>query len=129
MKIFAGLRLGLLVGAGCRWFDIPVPSPPKLVGALLVVAMTVGYITTESLITRKFTGRGPATTKPYAADRPDRLPRKVIRRIRQPVRGCRSVCRSLSETGIGGADSRQGDSVEGVQPVAAAARAYVPHST
>ena len=64
MKIFAGLLLGLLIGAGCRWFDIPVPSPPKLVGALLVVAMTVGYITTDSLISRRFTGRGPATTKP-----------------------------------------------------------------
>jgi XapX domain-containing protein len=44
IKVFAGLIIGLLIGAGCRWFDIPVPSPPKLVGALLVVAMTVGYM-------------------------------------------------------------------------------------
>jgi XapX domain-containing protein len=33
MKIVLGISLGLLIGAGCRWFDIPVPSPPKLVGA------------------------------------------------------------------------------------------------
>ena len=63
IKIAAGLILGILIGAGCRWFDIPVPSPPKVVGALLVVAMTVGYLTTDKLITTKFTARGPATTK------------------------------------------------------------------
>jgi XapX domain-containing protein len=36
LKMIVGITLGLLIGAGCRWFDIPVPSPPKLVGALLV---------------------------------------------------------------------------------------------
>jgi XapX domain-containing protein len=43
IKIVAGIALGLLIGAGCRWFDIPTPAPPKLIGAILVVAMTVGY--------------------------------------------------------------------------------------
>jgi len=62
-KIVVGIVLGLLIGAGCRWFDVPVPSPPKLVGALLVVAMTVGYIATDKLIGAKFTAKGPATTK------------------------------------------------------------------
>ena len=50
MKLAAGLLLGLVIGAGCRWFDIPVPAPPKLVGALLVVAMTVGYMAVEKLV-------------------------------------------------------------------------------
>jgi XapX domain-containing protein len=62
-KIAIGIALGLLIGAACRWFDIPVPSPPKLVGALLVVAMTVGYMATDKLIASKFTAKGPATTK------------------------------------------------------------------
>lgn len=35
IKILAGLLLGLLTGSTCRWFDIPLPGPPKLVGALL----------------------------------------------------------------------------------------------
>src|SRR5271170_4387300 len=39
-----GLLLGLAIGVGCRWFDIPAPSPPKIVGALLVVSMTLGYL-------------------------------------------------------------------------------------
>lgn len=44
MKVLIGLALGLVIGAAARWLDIPVPSPPKLVGALLVVAMTLGYV-------------------------------------------------------------------------------------
>lgn len=45
-----GLLLGLAIGAGCRWFDIPAPSPPKIVGALLVVFMTLGYLTTDYIM-------------------------------------------------------------------------------
>jgi XapX domain-containing protein len=62
MKIAIGIILGLIIGAGCRWFDIPVPSPPKLMGALLVVAMTVGYMGADALIARGFPHRGQATT-------------------------------------------------------------------
>ena len=36
--------LGLSIGIGCRWFDLPLPAPPKLVGALLVLAITLGFI-------------------------------------------------------------------------------------
>lgn len=52
-KSLLGIILGLLIGAGCRWFDVPVPSPPKLLGALLVVAMTAGYMATDRVIDRK----------------------------------------------------------------------------
>ncbi len=61
MKIVIGLVLGLAIGAACRWFDIPSPSPPKLMGALLVVAMTVGYIGADALISKRFAHRGEAT--------------------------------------------------------------------
>lgn len=53
IKTVIGLLLGLLIGVACRWFDVPVPSPPKLIGALLVVAMTVGYIATDKLLAVK----------------------------------------------------------------------------
>ena len=44
MALFAGAVLGLLIGAVCRWFDLPSPTPPTPIGALLVVAMTLGYV-------------------------------------------------------------------------------------
>jgi XapX domain-containing protein len=53
MKILVGAIVAFLIGAGCRYFDIPVPSPPVLPGAVLVVAMTLGYSMTDRTLTRK----------------------------------------------------------------------------
>lgn len=44
MKIALGLVLALVIGVVCRLAGIPVPAPPAIVGALLVLAMTVGYL-------------------------------------------------------------------------------------
>jgi XapX domain-containing protein len=51
IEILAGLIFAFAVGAICRWFDIPSPAPPKIVGALLVVAMTVGFLATDFFLT------------------------------------------------------------------------------
>ena len=45
-----GVLLGVAIGLACRWFDLPLPAPPKLVGALLVVAMTAGFVGTDMLL-------------------------------------------------------------------------------
>lgn len=42
-KIGLGLMLGLAIGAICRVANIPSPAPSVMTGALLVVAMTLGY--------------------------------------------------------------------------------------
>ena len=53
MKFAIGLAISFAVGVGCRYFDIPVGSPPILPGALIVLAMTAGYSwTNRILITR-----------------------------------------------------------------------------
>ena len=52
MSEVLGLALGLAIGGACRWFDIPVPAPPRVVGALLVVAMTLGYMAADFALTR-----------------------------------------------------------------------------
>ncbi len=45
MTLFlAGLATALLIGAGCRVLDLPLPAPPRWQGALLVVAMTAGFL-------------------------------------------------------------------------------------
>jgi XapX domain-containing protein len=53
IKIVLGLLVGLAVGASCRLLGIPSPAPPVLVGALLVVAMTLGYIGTDRWFARR----------------------------------------------------------------------------
>jgi XapX domain-containing protein len=53
MKLLIGVVVSFFVGVGCRYFDIPVPSPPVIPGALLVLAMTVGYSVTNTLLDRK----------------------------------------------------------------------------
>lgn len=50
LQIFGGIALGLTIGGGCRWLDLPLPAPPKIVGALLVVAMTGGFVITDYLL-------------------------------------------------------------------------------
>ena len=62
-KVAIGLIVGFVIGAACRLFDIPVPSPPKLVGALLVVAMTLGYAATDSWMSSR--GKTASEAMPY----------------------------------------------------------------
>jgi XapX domain-containing protein len=44
MVSLLGMALALAIGIGCRLLDIPLPAPPKIQGALLVVAMTLGFL-------------------------------------------------------------------------------------
>ena len=44
MKIVISLLLAFGIGVTCRLAGIPVPAPPAIVGALLVLAMTCGYL-------------------------------------------------------------------------------------
>ena len=50
LKVIIGLILGFSIGLSCALLSIPVPAPPVLIGALLVVAMTSGYILTDKYI-------------------------------------------------------------------------------
>ena len=63
IKIIVGLLLGFLIGIGCRWFDIPLPGPPKLIGALVIVSITLGYIGMDSLLAGHAKRTG-STTRP-----------------------------------------------------------------
>lgn len=52
MDILIALALGLGIGVSCRWFDLPLPAPPKIVGALLVISMTIGFILADHALRR-----------------------------------------------------------------------------
>jgi XapX domain-containing protein len=72
MKIVLGVMIGLLIGVGCRFFQIPLPGPPAILGAFLAVAMATGYTVTDKfLATRAARAR---TTTDASARSPTRTP-------------------------------------------------------
>jgi XapX domain-containing protein len=72
LKILIGLALSFIIGAGCRYFDIPAASPPVIPGALIVLAMTLGYTSMDRLLTNK-NPEAVATTKQFCGG-PSGLP-------------------------------------------------------
>ncbi|MCZ7617638.1 MAG: DUF1427 family protein [Myxococcota bacterium] len=44
MRNMAGLLIAFALGFFCRWFSLPAPAPPTLMGAALVAAITSGYL-------------------------------------------------------------------------------------
>ncbi len=66
-KTVCGVVLGVLVGVGCRFFEIPLPGPPAILGAFLAVAMATGYTATDKILTARARAVTPtisaATTK------------------------------------------------------------------
>ena len=59
MKVALGLLLAFAIGIVCRLADIPLPAPPALIGALLVLAMTLGYVGTD-----RYAGYREAKSRP-----------------------------------------------------------------
>jgi XapX domain-containing protein len=51
MKPVIGLVLAFTLGFGCFAFGIPSPAPPLILGALLVMTMTIGYIAADKWLT------------------------------------------------------------------------------
>jgi XapX domain-containing protein len=60
VRIVIGIVLSFLIGAACRYFDIPAASPPVVPGAIIVLAMTLGYSSMDRVVSRR---QHAATTK------------------------------------------------------------------
>jgi len=67
MKLVIGLVLAVCVGIGCRWFGIPLPGPPAIMGAAMAVAMASGYTATDYWLTRKSAPASSSVTTPMPA--------------------------------------------------------------
>jgi XapX domain-containing protein len=70
VKNLLAILLALLIGAACRWFEIPVPAPPRLFGALLILAVTVGYLLTDAVIARRTPPASEVIVPPAQSSRP-----------------------------------------------------------
>lgn len=71
MKVVLGLLLALVIGVACRLAGIPLPAPPVLIGALLVLAMTLGYVVTD-----RFASHRDAKSRPFCGG-PSGQPKEV----------------------------------------------------
>ena len=67
LKSLVGLVLGFGIGAGCRLLGIPVPAPNVLLGAFLVVSMTLGYVAMEWWMARDGGTQGMDAVDPAPA--------------------------------------------------------------
>lgn len=63
VKIVCGVVVGVLIGVGCRFFEIPLPGPPAILGAFLAVAMATGYTVTDKLLTARTADRTALESK------------------------------------------------------------------
>mgnify|MGYP001054255680 CR=1 FL=1 len=64
LKLLFAALIAFGIGFGCRWFKLPVPAPPTLAGVLLVVAITVGYLTADALRGEDTIGQGAPVAEP-----------------------------------------------------------------
>ncbi len=49
---WVGLVVAMMIGGLVRLLKLPVPAPPTIIGALMVLGMTVGYLVTNWLLQR-----------------------------------------------------------------------------
>ena len=63
-KIVLGFVLAFAIGVLCRLVGVPLPAPPAFVGALLVVAMTTGYIVTDRIAAHRACHHRPLCAGP-----------------------------------------------------------------
>jgi XapX domain-containing protein len=64
VKLVIGLIVAVCIGIGCRWFGIPLPGPPAIMGAAMAVAMASGYTATDYWLSRKTVSTPISLTKP-----------------------------------------------------------------
>jgi XapX domain-containing protein len=49
---WVGILVALAIGGIVRLLRLPVPSPPTVAGALMVLGLTVGYLVADHLLRR-----------------------------------------------------------------------------
>jgi XapX domain-containing protein len=49
---WVGILVALVIGGIVRLLRLPVPSPPTIAGALMVLGLTVGYLVVDHLLRR-----------------------------------------------------------------------------
>jgi XapX domain-containing protein len=66
MKILIAFIVAFGIGAGSRWTGVPSLAPQAIVGALLIVAMSTGYVSADRLLKRTASPAVTVTVSPGA---------------------------------------------------------------
>jgi len=53
MRILIAFVLSFSIGAASRWTGVPSLAPQAIVGALLIVAMSTGWLTVDRVLAKK----------------------------------------------------------------------------
>lgn len=78
MKLLIGLIVAVCIGIGCRWFGIPLPGPPAIMGAAMAVAMASGYTATDYWLTKRSSSANSPISAP-ATPNVDRTSAPIVR--------------------------------------------------
>ncbi|WP_429633198.1 DUF1427 family protein [Tunturiibacter psychrotolerans] len=69
MKLLFGFLVAFGIGAFCRLTRIPLPAPQAIVGSILVVTMSIGYVVTGRVIDRlKAQAIDPSTSSSHSQE-------------------------------------------------------------
>lgn len=49
---WVGILVALVIGGIARLLRLPIPSPPTIPGALMVLGLTVGYLVIDQMMRR-----------------------------------------------------------------------------
>jgi XapX domain-containing protein len=52
LPAWTGILVALAIGALVRWLKLPVPAPPTIYGALMVLGLTLGYLAMNWFLSR-----------------------------------------------------------------------------
>ena len=53
LRVILGFVHAFAIGVVCRFAEIPLPAPPAIIGALLVVSMTVGFMLADHMMSQR----------------------------------------------------------------------------
>lgn len=52
VRTVAAMLIAFGIGSACRWLNIPLPAPPTLLGVILILCITVGYMAVDMYLAR-----------------------------------------------------------------------------
>jgi XapX domain-containing protein len=70
MKILIAFVVAFVIGAASRWTRVPSLAPQAIVGSLLIVAMSTGWIAADRFLTQKQPMAVAHVSRPEAAGVP-----------------------------------------------------------